>query len=105
MTKFQEVSRCAKCGQNLPPGFTEIEVTSKCPSCGSDLHTCTNCTFFDPSSRFECSEPLPARVTPKDKANLCEYYEAKTTVEKATTSSGSDKSMDPREAFERLFKK
>ncbi len=105
MMKFQKVSRCAQCAKTLPPGFTEIELDSKCPHCNADLHTCKNCSFFDPSSRLECSEPIPERVVQKDQANLCPYFEAKTTVEKATTSSKSQPSADPREAFERLFKK
>ena len=104
MTGFQKVFRCAECGATLPPSFTEIMVDSTCPRCGRDLHTCKNCSLFDPSSRFECSQAIPARVSPKDNGNLCEYFDAKTTVEKETTSNTREP-LDPREAFERLFKK
>lgn len=105
MTSFKGVFRCAICGAALPPTFTEIAPTSECPSCGADLHSCKNCAYFDPASRFECSQPIPERISPKDARNLCEYFEAKTTVEKSVSSSESQRALDPREAFERLFKK
>ena len=106
MTRFQEVFRCALCGGNLPPSFTDITPSSRCPQCSGDLHTCRNCSFFDPASRFECTEKIPERISPKDSKNLCEYFEARTSVEKATTSSKESRpALDPREAFERLFKK
>ncbi len=53
MTTFQEAFRCGVCGASLPPSFTEITISSECPQCSEDLHTCKNCTFFDPGSRFE----------------------------------------------------
>ncbi len=105
MTAFEKVFRCAMCGATLPPSFSEIERSSECPQCGADLHTCKGCVFFDPAGRFECTQPIPERVTPKDKRNECEFFEARTTVEKSTTSAGPPAALDPREAFERLFKK
>lgn len=105
MTAFEQVFRCAMCGATLPPSFSEITVSSECPNCGADLHSCKNCGFFDPASRFECSQPIPERITPKDRRNSCDFFEAKSTVEKSTTSAGPQAALDPREAFERLFKK
>ena len=105
MTAFQEVFRCAVCGSTLPPSFDDITVASQCPKCGNDLHSCKNCVYFDPASRFECSQTIPERVSPKDTRNACEYFEARTTVEKETSSSGPKEPLDPRQMFERLFKK
>lgn len=103
MTAFQSgVIRCKSCGKTLPRSFEEIQADSRCPACEADLHTCTNCSFLDPSSRFECSQPIQERVSPKDKANECSYFEARTSVEKQTTSNPDRE--DPRDAFERLFK-
>ena len=42
---------------------------------------------FDPSARFECSRPLTARVSPKDAANDCPLYEARTSLERETTTA------------------
>ncbi len=105
MTKFQEVFRCALCGANLPATFDDISVGSRCPRCRSALHTCKNCAFFDPSSRFECTQPVTKRVSAKDQGNQCRFFEARTTVEKEVSSSKSLNADDARSAFERLFKK
>lgn len=106
MMGFQEVMRCAMCGASLPRQFEDIEVDSSCPKCGAGLHTCRNCVFFDTSSRFECTQPIPERVARKDLGNKCTLFEARTRVEKQTTSASDPKpALDPREAFERLFKK
>ena len=102
MTNFQQIFRCKSCGKAVPPSFEEILCETNCPNCQSSLHTCTNCVFFDPAGRFECTKPITRRVTPKDSANKCRYFEARTTVEKQTTSNSEHE--DPRDAFERLFK-
>ncbi len=103
MTGFQTgVVRCKSCGKPLPRSFDEILTTSRCPACQADLHTCTNCAFLDPASRFECSQTILERVSPKDKANECQHFEARSSVEKQTTSNPEHE--DPRDAFERLFK-
>ncbi len=102
MTQFQKVVRCKTCGKLLPPGFEAILQETSCPNCQSDLHTCTNCSFFDPASRFECTKPIAKRVSPKDAGNDCSYFKARRAVEKQTTSNPDHE--DPRDAFDRLFK-
>lgn len=104
MPGFHQVLRCAMCGATLPPNFTDITVSSQCPKCGAALHTCKNCVFFDPAGRYECTQPIPERIAPKDARNTCEFFEARTAVEKETTSI-TQPPLDPREAFERLFRK
>jgi hypothetical protein len=66
-----------------------------------DLHACSQCTSFDPGSRFECMQQIPARITPKNTRNSCTLYSARTTVERETTAPRSD---DARKAFDDLFK-
>ena len=104
MPGFHQVLRCALCGAILPPSFTEITVSSQCPKCRADLHTCKNCIFFDPASRFECTQPVSESVVRKDVKNSCDYFEARTAIEKETTAT-SQRPLDPRDAFDRLFKK
>ena len=41
----------------------------RCTRCGVDLHSCIQCVSFDTSARFECTQPLTARVAPKDVRN------------------------------------
>jgi hypothetical protein len=105
MTSFHQVLRCAMCGVALPPSFSDIDFSSQCPKCAADLHSCKNCVFFDPAARFECAQPITERVSPKDKRNMCQCFEARTRVEKQTTMEEERRPLDPREAFERLFRK
>jgi len=105
MTSFQKVFRCGMCGVTLPRSFTDITPATRCPKCNAALHSCKNCSYFDPSSRYECTESVPERVSPKDRGNTCELFECKTSVEKETGSAENSAALDPRDAFERLFKK
>ncbi len=111
MMGFQKLMRCDTCGASLPVHTEEITSQSQCPSCEADLHTCRHCVYFDTSAQFECTQPIRKRVSPKHKANECGFFEAKTRVEKMTTSKNDMRrpntsgAEDPREAFERLFKK
>ena len=108
MPRFLAVFRCAMCGAGLP-GTDELGFDSQCPKCGAALHSCKNCVHFDPNSRFECTETIDKRIPRKDARNECMHFEARTRVEKETTTVGvgrhSDPINDPRAAFERLFKK
>jgi predicted RNA-binding Zn-ribbon protein involved in translation (DUF1610 family) len=102
MPGTRTVSRCAECGallENLSETF------GQCPKCGFDLHSCKQCEHFDPSSRFECNHPIPARIFPKDKRNECAFYSIRVRLEKETSSQRAQRPNDARQAFENLFKK
>ena len=103
MPGFQEVVRCATCGTKLPAGLSEVSTSTQCPKCKAALHTCRNCTYLDPGSRFECTQPISKRVVSKNIKNNGEFFQSRTTVEKITTS-GAEKPADARQAFENLFK-
>jgi hypothetical protein len=93
--------KCAVCGHTMQQ--VAVELDTPCPKCGKPLHTCTNCTFFDTSARFECKKPIEARIDSKVKANRCEHFRPKAVRElKAVKSEGP---QDPRAAFDALFKK
>src|SRR3989441_6297678 len=99
MMAFQQKVRCAACGATLQPG---IAIDSSCSKCGAALHSCRQCTFFDPGARFECRKPIPARIANKQAQNTCELFEARKIVERETSSSGPSSG---RQAFDNLFKK
>jgi hypothetical protein len=84
MMGYRQVAKCARCGAPVDP---EILTLSKCEKCGTALHSCVQCVNFDPSARFECSERIPARISPKDAANTCEQYTARTSYERETSST------------------
>lgn len=101
MPGTHKVSRCAQCGTLLsmlsdPPG--------PCPKCGFELHSCKQCTYFDPSKRFECMQPVPERVAKKDARNECKFYAISVRVEKQTSTGSASKPNDARKAFDDLFK-
>lgn len=100
MPGTRTVSRCAQCGTVLQ-ALTEV---SQCPKCAFELHSCKQCTYFDPASRFECSQPIPARIPRKDAKNDCQFYSMRVMVEKETSAS-TMRVDDARKAFENLFKK
>ena len=107
MPGFQEVLRCAMCGAVVPPPV-EIGLESTCPKCRSDLRTCKNCGNFDTSARFECTQDIPERITKKDIRNECEFFVARTSIERETHDSGGSgtgRPLDPRAAVDNLFRK
>lgn len=97
MPGFRRVVRCAPCGAAVAE---DIGFTSRCARCGTDLRTCAQCESFDPGARFECTKPIPARVSPKNATNNCPDFLPRTTVERETTAPRTD---GARKAFDDLF--
>jgi hypothetical protein len=102
MPGTRSVSRCSQCGMVLQPAS---EPPARCPKCGFELHSCKQCTYFDPSSRFECMQPIPERIARKDQRNECTFYSMRVTMEKETSTPTAGRGDDARKAFENLFKK
>jgi hypothetical protein len=99
MMAFGETVKCASCGAKAPPN---INIASSCEKCRADLHTCRQCTYFDPSARFECRKSIPAKIVNKNARNMCELFAPRTVVERETSSGAP---TDARQAFAKLFKK
>jgi hypothetical protein len=94
-----EVFRCSRCGNRLA---IPVEADGRCSRCGVDLHSCIQCVAFDTSARFECTQPIAARVSPKDARNACTFFAPRTTVERQTGTTAGPPSA--RQAFDDLFK-
>lgn len=94
------VFRCAACNA-LQEGL-EVAPPATCAKCGGDLHTCSNCRYFDSSIHNECRQNVEPRVMSKTKRNECALFEPKVTQEfdKEATRAPDD----PRSAFDALFK-
>jgi hypothetical protein len=98
MPGYREVVRCAQCGTVVTTG---VALDDRCLRCGAELHSCSQCTSFDPGSRFECMETaVTARISPKNARNTCSFYAPRTTVERETTTPKVD---GARKAFDDLF--
>ena len=113
MPGFQEVLRCSMCGAVVPPPV-EIAFASQCPKCHADLRSCKHCLHFDTGAQFECTQQIAERITKKDIRNNCEFFMARTSIERETRDSGgnsnsgngvSQRPSDARSAFDNLFKK
>lgn len=94
----RQVVRCARCGAEIASPYA---AEGRCPKCGSDVHTCVQCAYFDPGARFQCMQPVPERVAPKDVKNSCTLWEPRKTVERETHSVSTSSA---RQAFDDLFK-
>ena len=99
MMAFGESSKCAACGEKTP---TTINFESSCLKCKADLHSCRQCTHFDPGARLECSKTIPARIVNKHGRNTCELFATRVVVERQTSSGPP---TNARDAFAKLFKK
>ncbi len=95
---YRDVFRCARCGSLES---IDVQPDSRCSKCGTDLQACSQCSSFDPGARFECREPIKARVTPKDARNECRLFSPRVQVERQT---GSTAPASARKAFDDLFK-
>jgi len=111
-------SRCYNCSTTLPPGTV---FDGPCPKCGTQLHCCKQCSHFEPSTRFQCTKPIPVRIPIKDQPNACALFSPRVTVAREASSSqmpGGTRmqlpglntapprnASDARDAFDRLFKK
>ena len=78
----------------------KISRTAECPHCGSDLHCCLNCGFYDKTVHNQCREPLAEWAANKEKANFCDYF-----VFADRTAPAGDDSQTARKKMEELFKK
>src|SRR5262245_26080520 len=99
------VFRCKHCGEKvLDVDLESVGVSATCRKCGAALHSCSQCAHFDTSARFECTQPIPARIPSKKAANDCSFYAPAKTFD-LTGSRGAATPDDARSAFDQLFKK
>jgi transcription elongation factor Elf1 len=99
---FLNVFRCVRCGHQES---TDVGALSKCGKCGVELHACIHCASFDAGAVYECMEPIPARVSPKDARNDCDRFSPRVNVERATGSApASSGQSSAKKAFDDLFK-
>jgi hypothetical protein len=99
MMAFGEASKCTACGAKTP---ANISFDSTCPNCRAALHSCRQCSHFDPGARLECNKPISARIVDKHANNQCELFATRVVVERQTSSGPPSNARD---AFAKLFKK
>jgi len=97
------VFACKVCGEKRR-NLEEIRTDSTCERCGADLHACAQCSYFDPSARLECTQPIPERIRSKKSRNSCGSYAPARSFD-LTGSRAPETPDDARSAFDALFKK
>ncbi len=92
---------CHRCGNKLD-GVDKISRTATCPHCGTYLHSCLNCAFYDPHAHNQCREPQSEYVLDREKANFCDFF----TFRESKANGKREEEVDKaRKAWEELFKK
>lgn len=96
------VVRCSRCGNQVPAELLNVNKETVCTKCQTPLHSCRHCKHFDPGARWECREPIEARVDDKGAANDCALYKPAKVLD--ATGKRADTTQDARAAFHNLFK-
>ena len=65
---------CWKCGHALEDMPMPLRRRDECPACGTDLHVCRMCEFFDPDVPKQCCEDDAEEVFEKERLNFCEWF-------------------------------
>ncbi|MCD8351140.1 MAG: hypothetical protein LUC93_11075 [Planctomycetaceae bacterium] len=93
--------RCHKCGEPWndkgSPGTRE-----DCLKCGSSLHACANCRFYDGKALEWCLEPMarPEKPRTPETFNICDWFIFRDPDEERFDA---EKSKSARMALEQLF--
>lgn len=100
------VFQCSECSERVA-NPEEVDFEALCRNCGAALHTCRNCTYFDPAAENECRADVAVRVAKKRANNACASWKAAKIVD-LMGSSGKGAPPDPadeaRRALDDLFK-
>jgi hypothetical protein len=94
------MKHCHHCDEPILSDY--VSIRDACPHCGTDLHVCFNCVFYDPMSHHECREPQSELVRDKDKNNFCDYYRFKVEKRREKTRGETE---EAKARLEALFKK
>jgi len=112
---------CWKCGASLAQLTLPLLRLDACTQCGSELHVCKQCQFYDVGVAKHCRETIAEEVRDKQRANFCDYFTLNEQAYKpqanATTSinplndlfggktSTTNDADQARNALDALFKK
>src|SRR5256885_15460106 len=98
MMAFGQKVKCAACGATVQ---ANIAIDSCCPKCNADLHTCRQCTSFDPGAHFECRKPITAKIANKGARTTSKLFKPRTVVHPVTPSANPP---DANQRFHNSFK-
>ena len=97
---MNDVYHCWSCGAALTGLILPMSRREECPACSADQHVCKLCRHFDPAISDACREDRAERVTDKERANFCDYFEPAAHV---ASSGSSAAEKDVEEQLAALF--
>jgi hypothetical protein len=79
---------CHRCGRRIGAG-ERVGRRDACLGCGSDLHCCRNCGFYDARYHNQCRETQAERQVDKEVGNFCDYFSFVDTTSSAAAGLDS----------------
>jgi hypothetical protein len=64
---------CHRCGREIA-AVERVGRRDACLGCGSDLHCCRNCSFYDLGYHNQCRETQAERQVDKEVGNFCDHF-------------------------------
>ncbi len=92
--------QCFRCGETHDLASGERVGFRDACACGTDLHVCRNCHFYDASAYNQCREPNAERVSDRERANRCDYFQAG-----EGSAAGGEAGGAAKDALDALFRK
>lgn len=80
---------CHRCGRDIG-ALERVGRRDTCLQCGTDLHCCLNCAFYDPAYHNQCQESQAERQVDKLVGNFCDYFSFRRGGRASTTAQGKD---------------
>ena len=95
---------CWNCSR--PTGIEgKIMRADQCPECLADLRCCRGCRHFDPMAHFQCREHIDDPIRNKEKANFCDFFQARAAMQSNGRIIRNADTKDARKKkFDDLFK-
>ena len=87
---------CFKC-KEIQDTKNKVGFRATCLTCGSDLHVCKNCKYYQRGKPSDCIVPNVEPVLDKEKQNFCEDFKPSDQKKDDIKSSAQD-------AEKKLFK-
>ena len=72
-----EQLQCWKCGFDIGRVLLPMSRREECPACTADQHVCKMCRFYATGVAGCCREDRAEAVSDKERANFCDYFEAR----------------------------
>jgi hypothetical protein len=82
------MKKCFKCQSTVTLEF--VSRRDECQVCGSDLHVCLNCIFYEETKANKCREPQAEYVKEKDRSNYCDYFRFKDDAQKGSDTKAAE---------------